>query len=201
MTSEENLVESELIRRFKTGDEEALRVLLDRCQCDVQARVERVMSNALQRRVSVADMLQEARIVAFKRRTDLEDRGPASFRNWFCGIAVNKARRAAQRHAQVPKRSLNHEITRGLRPDTAACAGKEPSPSQAAIGSELERFAVESLRALSDDYREVLELASVERLSLDEIAERMGRSREAVRRLQERALLKFTQIFNGMRGE
>lgn len=201
MALEDRPAESELIRRFKAGNEEALRILFDTCQAELQARVERVMSRALQRRVSVADVLQEARIIAFERREDLENRGPGSFRKWLVGIAVNKARRAAQRHAQVPMRSLGREITRGCRPDTAACAGKAPSPSQAAICSELEQFAVDALRALPLDYRKVLRMASVERLGLDEIAERMGRSREAVRRLQERALLKFTEIFNGMRGE
>jgi RNA polymerase sigma-70 factor (ECF subfamily) len=201
VTVDDRQDESELIGRFKEGDDGALRALFDRCQGDLQDRVERLMSKALQRRVSVADILQEARIIAFERRADLEDRGPGSFRNWLLGIVEMKARRAVQRHANASMRSVEREITRGCRPDTAAHVGQVPSPSQAAIGSEMEELAARAMEALPDDYREVLRLTSVEHLSLEGAAERMGRSSEAVRKLQGRAVLKFTEIFNRMKGE
>jgi RNA polymerase sigma-70 factor (ECF subfamily) len=201
MATEDRQTERELILGFKTGDENALRTLFERYQNDLQARVERLMSRALQRRVSVADVLQEARITAFERRTDFEDRGAGSFRNWLLGIVEMKARRMVRRHTEASMRSIDREVTRDYRPDTDACAGNEPSPSQAAVGSEMEDLAYQAIEALPDNYREVFRLTCIEHLSLDEAAERMGRSSEAVRKLQGRAILKFTEIFNRMRGE
>lgn len=200
MTSDQGQTESELISRFKEGEEDALRTLFTRCQDVMEVYVDRLMSKAIQRRVSVADVLQDARIIAFERREDLEDRGPGSFRNWFLGIAVKKAHRAVQRHAQVPMRSVDMEVTRGSRPATAAFAGKAASPSQAAIGSEMEDMAIQAMSMLSIDHREVLQLTCIDRLTLAEAAKHMGRSNDAVRKLQERALLKFTKIYNRMQG-
>ncbi len=76
-----------LIRRFRDGDEEAFRILLERCRPAVQTQVGQWMPSHIQRRVSVADVLQEARLVAFQRRADFEDRGDGSFRRWLLGIA------------------------------------------------------------------------------------------------------------------
>jgi RNA polymerase sigma-70 factor (ECF subfamily) len=201
VTAKEGQTESALIRRFKDGNEDALRALFEGCQNDLEARIDRLMSKALKRRISVADVMQEARIIAFDRRADLENRGPGSFRNWLLGIVEMKARRAVQRHADASMRSLGREITKDLRPDTTACAGKVTSPSQAAIFSEMEDLVLQAIEALRDDYREVLRLTCIDHLSLDEAAKRMGRSSEAVRKLQGRAVLKFTEIFNRMRGE
>ena len=53
----------------------------------------------------------------------------------------------------------------------------------------------EALKSLSPDYQKVILLARVERLHLDEVAERMGRSRGAVRQLLWRALHELKNVF------
>ena len=49
---------------------------------------------------------------------------------------------------------------------------------------------------LPADYRHVLELIVVEKLSLTEAAARMERSYDAVRKLHGRALVQFTEAFD-----
>ena len=61
-----------LIRRFRDGDEEAFRTLFDAQAGLLQARIHPRMAVALKRKVSVQDVLQEARIVAFERRQRFE---------------------------------------------------------------------------------------------------------------------------------
>jgi RNA polymerase sigma-70 factor (ECF subfamily) len=199
--TEDRQNESDLIRRFKNGDEKAFRALFEGCQGIAQIRAARLMSKAIQRRISVADVVQEARVTAFERRQDLEDRGPGSFQHWLVGIVEMKARRVVQRHADAAMRSVDREITRGCRPETAACAGEAPSPSQAAMESELKELATRAIESLSDDYREVLHLCSVEHLGIDEIVERMGRSRDAVKKLRWRALAAFAEALKRLQGE
>ena len=61
-------------------------------------------------------------------------------------------------------------------------------------------LARQAMERLSHDYNEVLYLTLFEHLSHEEIAERMGRSRDAVRKLHGRALIAFTEMFDRLRG-
>jgi RNA polymerase sigma-70 factor (ECF subfamily) len=192
--------ESELIRRFRDGDEEAFRVLFDRCRKDLEARVERRLAKALKRRLSVSDFIQEARITAFTRRAELEDRGPGSFRNWLLGIVDMELHRGIRRHAGTAKRALDREVSRTFRLETSQYPGNAASPSQVAIGSEIEDLVKRAMAALPEDYMQVLHLTRVEHLELKEVARRMNRSTEAARKLYGRALLAFSKTMQKLGG-
>jgi len=193
--------ETGLLARFREGDEEAFRQLLERHVTAAQVHVGRWLPARLHRRVSVADVLQEARLVAFERRADFEDRGENAFRNWFLGIARRKVMELVKRHDGAARRSAQREVTRGHRPDTAQFRGHVPSPSQAAIASEARELAARVFRSLPDDYREVIRLVREEGLNLKEAAARMARSHEATKKLYGRALAQFGKEFARARGE
>ena len=53
---------------------------------------------------------------------------------------------------------------------------------------------VHKLDALPEDYRQVILLAKLEGLTTQEVAERMGKSRETVALLLHRALQRFRQL-------
>jgi RNA polymerase sigma-70 factor (ECF subfamily) len=192
--------ESDLMRRFRNGDEEAFRILFERNAGILRQRIERWLPARLRRRLAVSDVLQETRIVAFSRRSDFEVRGEDAFRNWLLGIAEMKMREALRTHAGAAKRAIHREVTRGRRLDTAHFLGRGPSPSQVAISAETERVARRAMERLSDDHREVLRLTREEGLSLRQAADRMGRSPEAVRKLCGRAICRFKAIFDELGG-
>jgi RNA polymerase sigma-70 factor (ECF subfamily) len=190
-----------LVERIRAGDEDAFGTLSRRYDAVIANRVRRLLPAAVCRRVSAADVLQEVYVVAFNRFSDFEYRGEGSFRNWLMRIADLKVRKAIQVYAGTAKRAVGREVSRGRRADTAAFAGRRTSPSEAAIGHEMADHAREAMATLPDDYRTVLRLAIEERLLLREIAERMGRSREAVKKLYARALSRFTEAFEMLTGE
>jgi RNA polymerase sigma-70 factor (ECF subfamily) len=194
-------IDASLLRRFRDGDEEAFRTLLEQHAAGAQRYVGRWLPARLQRRVSVADVLQEARMVAFERRGSFEDRGGDSFRNWFLGIARRKVLEVVKRHDRAQRRSAQREVTRGLRPETAQFVADFPSPSEAAIASEARDTAARVLRQLPADYRDVLRLVREQSLGLKEAAARLGRSYEATRKLYGRALALFGREFARQRGE
>ena len=200
MTTESQPTESELIRRFQAGDEEAFRLLFEPCTNALQARAEIRLAKALRRRLSVADVLQEARITAFNCRHKLEDRGPDSFRNWLLGIVDMEANLGIQRHAGAAKRSVEREVSRSYRLDTVNYPGSGPSPSQDAVGAEAVDLARQAMATLSEDHRHIMKLVRVEGLGLREAAARMGRSHEAVKKLYGRALRAFTGAFDKLGG-
>lgn len=199
MTAE--VPEEDLVRRYQNGDGEALCALFDRYEALLVRRIERWLPPHVLRRLSVSDVLQESRIVALDRREAFEARGDGAFRRWILGIAEMKARQAVQRHMDVAKRATRRELSKPARRDTAAFAGKGPTPSEVAIGSELEELARLAVRSLPDDYREVLRLAMEEGLTLKEAARRMGRSHDAAKKLYGRALARLARELRGLRGE
>ena len=199
--AESDLPEEELIRRVQAGEEEAFPVLFDRHLKTLTSYARRWLPDRLRRRVSVADVLQEARIAALRRALDFENRGEGSVRNWLLRIVELKVREAVEKHSKTGQRAVDREVSQGLRPDTAQFAGRAPSPSQAAVASELKVLADRAFVALPEHYREVVRLARVEQLSLREIAEKTDRSREAVKKLYARAMSQFTQAFERLKGD
>ena len=64
------------------------------------------------------------------------------------------------------------------------------------MGEELAHRAQRALERLSDDYRCVLRLVQVEGTNLREVAEVMGRSYEAVKKLYGRAITRFRDLLS-----
>jgi RNA polymerase sigma-70 factor (ECF subfamily) len=184
-----------LIERIRRGDPAAFSALYARYLRTLERFAERRLPGRLRRRVSVADVLQEAQLVALERMRDFESRGENSFRNWLMRIVEFKVREAVRRHRGAARRAIDREATRGSMTGTDHLVGRDPSPSQAAIGAEVAERAREAMAALPETYREVLRLAREEQLTLREVGERMGRSPEAARKLLGRALSAFAREF------
>jgi RNA polymerase sigma-70 factor (ECF subfamily) len=155
----------------------------------------------LRRRVSVADVMQETWLVAFRRIAEFEDRGDGAFDAWLAAIADLKLREAVRHHLLTEKRAGLREVTRGARPNSSAFAGREPSPSDAAIGEETRSRAERALAGLPEDYRQVLLLVQVEGLTLAGAAARMERSYEATKKLYGRAVSRLAKEMQSMRGD
>ena len=190
-----------LLERARSGDDEAFRLLFERYGEAMRRFAERRLPRSIRRRVSVADVLQEARIVAHRRCVDFEERPDASFRSWLIAIVDRKVRDARRAHQGTSKRSIKREVSRSARPETGAFLGASPTPSAVARGAEAAALAEQALDALPPDYRQVLRLMRFEQLDLTEAAERMGRSREATRKLLFRAVERFGEAFDDLRGE
>ncbi|MHC4549260.1 MAG: sigma-70 family RNA polymerase sigma factor [Planctomycetota bacterium] len=188
--------EQALIERARAGNEEALRRLFERYRSLVCARVLERLSPGILRKVSVADVLQETYLVAFRRLAEFEDRGPGSFPAWLARIAELKAREVTRKYARTAKRADVAEVSRDARRDTAEFAGSMPTPSQLAIAAELEDAARAALEQLPEHYREVVRLLQEERLTMAEAAARLGRSREAVKKLYVRALSRVAELLD-----
>jgi RNA polymerase sigma-70 factor (ECF subfamily) len=186
--------DADLMRGIRRGDETAFRALFERHEASLAKLVRRIVSDGMLRKVSVADILQETRMHAYGGREGY-DPAKGSPAAWLVGIARHRALEAARRHGGAEMRRFQREVTRGNRKDTADFAHPGPSPSEAAVSLETAERVRAAMDALPDDYREVLRLARLEGLSLREVAERMGRSREAVKKLYGRALCRCRQVF------
>ena len=186
-----------LIQQFRDGDEFALKALLARHEPRLRGILGQRLPVSMRRKLSVEDILQETWLTAYTRIPEFEARHGGSFKAWIEQIAVFKLREQIRMYRNTAKRGAADEVTRGARPDTVLFAGNGPSPSEAAIGEELRLIAIRALRELPDDYRRVIELVQVEQLTLRQAGERMGRSREAMKKLYGRALAKLAEAIDG----
>jgi RNA polymerase sigma factor (sigma-70 family) len=180
-----------IIRRFRDGDHDAFRELVELHTPALQRRVKQKLGPAMRRKVSVTDVVQEAQLAAFENRKAFEHRGPRSFRNWLLGIVDNQIRRIRDR-LRRQKREVAREITRGDRPDTVLALGLQPSPSENAIADELHARTWAAIDQLATQYRDVLRLIYRDRLDVNDAADRIGRSPAATRKLHARALLRLS---------
>ncbi len=196
-----DLADEALILRVREGDEEAFSTLFDRYAGALQVKIQQMLPRGIQRKVSVSDVLQEARIVAHKRLQEFESQGEATFRVWLFKIVQHKVRDAVRMYSGTVKRGAAQEISRDGRPDTADFTSKGPSPSEVAMGRELRQRILRLLDTLPEDYRQTLRLSRLEGLTLREVAERIGRSRDATKKLYGRALSRFAELWRAEGGE
>jgi RNA polymerase sigma-70 factor (ECF subfamily) len=145
-------------------------------------------------------VLQETRILAFERTEGFEPRREGAYRAWLLRIAELKAREALRAHAGTGKRAVGREVARDLLRDSSVAAAAGPSPSEAAMGVEQRGEVLRALATLSPDHREVIRLARIEGHSIAEVASRMGRSTDAVKRLYGRALARLARALRAPDG-
>jgi RNA polymerase sigma-70 factor (ECF subfamily) len=183
-----------LIEKTREGDEAAFAALFNRCRRRLAVLIHYRMGLELRSFLEVEDILQETWLRAFQHVDAFAYRGPGSFMRWLAVIAqhviVDEAKQRGRQKRRAPAMV-------GLRSESNP-HGPDPmdsrSPSRLMARAEDERRIFRQLDALPADYKEVILLAKIEGLPSAEIAERLGRTREATALLLHRALKRFRQI-------
>ncbi len=182
-----------LLGRAGAGDQEALSLAFERYRGRLTVLAHFKMSPRARQVADVEDVVQEAMLRAFRDIDRFSYRSPGSFLRWLASILdhvivdraryLGRERRAAE---EVPFRSQSNPL------------GPEPMDSQTPSRLLAQREGVERLlerlSALPEDYRQAILLAKIEGLTTAEMAERLGKSREAVALLVYRAVKRFRAV-------
>lgn len=183
----------DLIERFRRGDPEAFTPLFERYRRRLAVMIHYKLSADKQKPEDVEEILQETFCSAFQDLRQFQYRSPGSFLNWLSRIADNVIIDAARRQNRQKRRA---ELTRFR--SQAHPSGPEPidshSPSRCLTEREELAALIDTLNSLPDQYRQVILLAKMEGLSTQEMAERMGKSREAVALLLHRAIQRLRTL-------
>jgi RNA polymerase sigma-70 factor (ECF subfamily) len=196
MEETRNQTDTELIDRVRAGDEDAFRVLCERHEGGMAARVRRRLSPAVLRKISISDILQDARLAAYQALARFEPQGEGAVGAWLGGIAEKKAYHAVRRFLGTAKRGYRAEVSRGGRTDTHNFVGNGESPSECAMGRELSERLRRTLESLPTDYRLVIAHRQREHLTFREIAVRMERSEAAAKMLYGRAVMRLGELLD-----
>jgi len=196
VVSEADRLEAALAERFTRGGDAGFREGFERHLPVLRARAARLLPAHLGRKVSVADVVQEVQIVAHRRRAGFTWRGPGSLGAWLLAIVDLKVRETIRHHTGTAKRDVGREVD-GLSGRRLVATG--PTPSQQAIAHETLEQMRRARDRLSPAQQEVLRLVQEQGLTLREVAAQIGRSRESVKKIYGRGIVRFKQAFDVQR--
>jgi RNA polymerase sigma-70 factor, ECF subfamily len=184
----------DLLDRLVKGDESAFTTLFERYQKRLALLIHYKLSPELRRITEVEDVLQETFLEAFRDIKQFRYEKPGGFLGWLSRIADHVVADTARFHGRQKRRAADLARFRSAgNPD-----GPEPvdsaTPSRVLAEKEKLLALIRRLDQLPEDYRRVILLAKVEGLSNAELAEQLGRTREAVALLLHRAIKRFRAL-------
>ena len=190
-----------LVTLAKDGDrpavEQLCRIYGERVRRIIRFRIDR----KLRPKIDTVDIVQDALVSALGGLENFTYKDEGDFLRWLSRIAENKLRDELDRfHAE--KRDIRREIPfKRAEGGTGECSCGVPDPLETTTPSvllsrqeQLDRLE-RAIDDLKPEYREVIFLSRIERLSHEEIATKLDKSRGAVAMLLSRALLALAAAY------
>ena len=204
LTTESDNEPLQLFSLARTGNRVALGQLLDvyRQYLYFLARVQ--IDREIQGKIGASDVVQETYLEAHRDFGQFRGGSVAELVGWLRQILARNLSNQIRRYRGTRRRDVRLErgIAAGIEHSSEGlgtylvAAGQ--SPSQAATQHEAGVILAEALGRLPADYREVLILRNLEELTFPEVALRMDRSVDSVRKLWARALARLRGLLPEM---
>ena len=184
----------QLLQQAKAGDSPALGRLLElyRSYLMVLARVQ--IGRRLQGKVDAADMVQDTFLGAFRDFRQFRGSSEKEFLGWLrqilASLLANLVRHyhAAQCRDVRLEQQLGGELDQSSHAMGFALAANQSSPSHRAARREQSVLLADALSRLPEAWRDLLILRHLEGLTFPEVAQRLGRTLDSVKKLWPRAL-------------
>jgi RNA polymerase sigma-70 factor (ECF subfamily) len=173
-----------LVEKARQGDRAAFEALAAAMRGQLESYLRGRIRSHLRHQLDVEDLVQETFARALESMDRFEGSDDGAFAGWITGIGKKVLLKAIEKSGRARPLKLERD------PIAAA-----PSPSQALRRDERLEHLERCLGALSADHQEVVRLARLDGLPLEEVARRMGRSPAAAKKLLWRALKDLKQTF------
>ncbi|MGQ0637492.1 MAG: sigma-70 family RNA polymerase sigma factor [Planctomycetaceae bacterium] len=185
---------TELLVQARAGSEHDRGVLLERYRnyLELLARVE--LGRRLQRKVDTADVVQETFLEAHRNFHRFRGASESEFIGWLREILGSRIADLVRRYVGTKGRDVRRERPLSVDFDQSSrvldrgMVALNSTPSQQVIRREQGLLLAEALARLPDNYREVLVLRHLEELTFPQVAERMDRTLNSVKKLWVRAV-------------
>lgn len=190
----------ELLQRARAGDDAAREKLFVLCRDYVGVVARAQVGSWLQAKVDASDLIQQTLLDMHRGMAEFRGETEAEWLAWLRKILNHNATDYVRQYGGTQKRQTQREVSLHRNSpgesDASPFDPKDPgeSPSQCVLRRERELEVARALAQLPADYQEVIELRNLQRLSFEEVAERLGRSRGAVQMLWMRALRKLEEL-------
>ena len=180
----EKAIIQNLVRAAQKGDRAAFKKLAGLHRLRLERMIDFRLGNSLSRTTDVEDVLQETLLRALQSIRKFRYDGEESFVRWLTGIADKVILELARKQRRTPVEQLDEGLP-----------GSEPSQGRVQVRTERFQRLRQALDSLSPDHRRAIMLAIIGGLAIKEVAEKMGRSPNAVSQLLIRALGKLKDHF------
>jgi RNA polymerase sigma-70 factor, ECF subfamily len=184
-----------LLAKARAGDAAARDELFARCRSYINLVARTQVESWMRAKVDASDLVQQTMLEAYRGFPQFDGGTEAEWLAWLRKILSHNTHDFIRR-LRTEKRGGGREVPLQGGDDSQGFFHDPPSPdespSQLISGRERELALAEAIERLPSDYQEVILLRNLQRLSFDEVADRMGRSRGAVQMLWARAIQKLT---------
>jgi RNA polymerase sigma-70 factor (ECF subfamily) len=182
-----------LIRRARGGDMSALGELLALYRNYLKLLARLGIDRQLQRKLDASDIVQDLFMHAHRAFANFRGQTEEELLAWLRQILATCLAKNARHYRGTQRRNvqLECELERELLDASRSLDAKliqQSTPSHSALRREQGVRLADALAKLPDDYREAVVLRFLEGLSFSEVATRMGRSVDSVRKLWTRGL-------------
>ena len=193
----------DLLQQTRAGDGAALGMLLEayRPYLTLLARVQ--IGRLLRGKVGASDVVQDAFLEAHRDFHQFQGGDERSFLAWLRQVLASVLANLVRHYVGTQARDvrLEQQLAAALDESSAVLGGGlavlNGSPLAAIERREQSALLAEALERLPEEDREVLVLRHLEGLSFPEVARRMGKTEDSVKKRWPRALLRLRQAFQG----
>lgn len=183
-----------LLEQARQGSAVALGGLLQALRGYLLLHAEQELPLALRAKMGPSDIVQETAIDAHRDFLQFRGTTPEELYAWLRSILHNNVRDAVRRFEISQKRSTKREESIEVvvdRNGVSVFRAADSPPEHSAMRREDAARVLLVLERVPADYRTVLRLRYWDGLTFPEIAERIGRTDEAARKLWYRALARL----------
>jgi RNA polymerase sigma-70 factor (ECF subfamily) len=192
---------TELISRARRGDESALGHLLELARNYLKLLARLQIDRQLQGKADASDLVQETFMEALRDFPGFRGVSEAEWLAWLRRILASNLSNLVRHYRGTRRRDIRLE--RALAADVdhssqalegAIVARGQTAPWEQAARREQSVVLADHLACLPPDYREVIVLRQLEGYTFPEVAARMDRSVDSVKKLWVRGLTRLRQV-------
>lgn len=183
----------EMVSRALNGDQNAIDTLYRVYQRRLVGVAHRKLGNTLHGLMESVDLVQSVWSDILEDLDQFEDQGPDSFFRWLHACLIRKIQSKRRFHG-AQKRAAKRT---SAWPDAGLAGPKgstDPTPSQNVSDQESVASLQQALDRFPEVQRQVLTLRMRNSLSFREIAEQVGRSEDATKKIYSRSLSKLIEM-------
>lgn len=192
-----------LVRRAKSGDDQALGQLLETYRSYIRLLASLQIHRRLQGKLSASDLVQETFLHAKRGFGQFRGETEAEIVAWLRRILATQLATLMRRfYAQRRDVNLEQHLAAELDQSSQAIGNEllahEDTPSQDVERRERVVLLAQALDRLKPDYRDVIVLRHLEGHSFPEVAQRMGRTLNSVKNMWARAIAQLRDELQGL---
>lgn len=183
----------ELLKLAQAGDRSAFGELLEQFRNQLRGKAEQELSSRLKVRVDASDIVQATFLDAHRDLEDFQGEEIGQFIAWLNQILKHNVLQSVEMHKLAQKRSINQETPledsagEGT-PKRNQLAADQSTPSGRVQRSELAEQLLAAMESLPEDQQTAVRLRFLQGMSLEQIAESMGKTKTAVAGLLKRGM-------------